>query len=202
MSRPTDWPRLHRKERQGSRSKAGGRVVQRLLKRTAAGAATLFVVASGGSLFAQAQDFSGTWKLDKAASRFTLPAFSGGRGGTAVDWLFITHAANGTLVIGSETNGIKAWSYMPGHEGTIPVGRDSTMMVTSRWEGGRIIVEGNRSDLGMREVLSLSPDGQTLTIEVTTTMPDGERVNVLVYAKRHRVGPCETWATPCKEFPQ
>ena len=122
MSRPTDWPRLHRKERQGSRSKAGGRVVQRLLKRTAAGAATLFVVASGGSLFAQAQDFSGTWKLDRAASRFTLPAFSGGRGGTAIDWLFITHAANGTLVIGSETNGIKAWSYMPGHEGTIPVG--------------------------------------------------------------------------------
>ena len=151
---------------------------------------------------AQTPDFSGMWTLDRDASQFTVPAFSGGRGGDDVDRLFITHAANGTVIIGTETNGLKAWSYTPGRELTIPVGRDTTMRAASRWDGERFIAEGSQGDMTMHEVMALSTDGRTLTIEVTTTTPEGEANNRLVYTLGHPVGPCEAWAMPCKEFPQ
>ncbi len=151
---------------------------------------------------AQTPDFSGLWTLDRDASRFTAPAFSGGRGGDDVDRLFITHAANGTLIVGTETNGLKAWSYTPGRELTIPVGRDTTMRAASRWDGVRLIAEGRQGDMTMHEVMTLSPDGRTLTIEVTTNTQEGETNNHLVYRLGQPVGACEAWAMPCKEFPQ
>ena len=155
-----------------------------------------------GLASAQRPDFSGMWTLDREASDFTTPAFSGGRGGDDVGRLFITHAANGTVIVGAETNGLKAWSYTPGRELTIPVGRDTTMRAASRWDGERLVAEGTQGDMTMHEVMSLSPDGDTLTIEVTTGMPAGETRNRLVYRADRPVGACETWAMPCKEFPQ
>lgn len=155
-----------------------------------------------GFAAAQRPDFSGMWTLDRAASDFTAPAFSGGRGGDDVGRLFITHAANGTVIVGAETNGRKAWSYAPGREMAIPVGRDTTMLAASRWEGGRLVAEGALRDMTMREVMTLSPDGGTLTIEVTTGTPAGETRNRLVYRSDGAVGACETWAMPCREFPQ
>ena len=151
---------------------------------------------------AQMPDFSGMWTLDRDASEFTAPAFSGGRGGDDIDRLFITHAANGTLIVGTETNGLKAWSYTPGRELTIPVGRDTTMRAASRWDGARLIAEGRQGDMIMYEVMFLSPDARTLTIEVTTTTSEGETTNRMVYTLGQPVGPCEAWAMPCKEFPQ
>ncbi len=151
---------------------------------------------------AQRPDFSGMWTLDRDASTFTAPAFSGGRGGDDIDRLFITHAANGTLIIGAETNGLKAWSYTPGRELTIPVGRDTTMRAASRWDGDRLVAEGRQGAMTMYEVMSLSPDGRTLVIETHTTTLEGETHNWLVYALGQPVGPCEAWATPCQEFSQ
>ena len=86
--------------------------------------AVLLCATSGGRVL-DAQEvarpnFSGWWTLDREATTLTPPAFSGGRGGTDVDRLFITHAANDTVIVGPETNGLKAWSYTPGREGTIP----------------------------------------------------------------------------------
>ena len=98
-------------------------------------AALVIVIVGAAPVLAQSPDFSGMWTLDQDASDFTPPAFSGGRGGADVGRLFITHAANGTVLIGAETNGRKAWSYTPGHELSIPVGRDTTMMAASRWQG-------------------------------------------------------------------
>ena len=155
-----------------------------------------------GLASAQGPDLSGMWTLDREASDFTAPAFSGGRGGDDIGRLFITHAANGTVVVGAETNGLKAWSYTPGRELTIPVGRDTTMRAASRWEGDRLVAEGAQGDMTMHEVMWLSPDGGTLTIEVTTGTPAGEIRNRLVYRSDRPVGACETWAMPCKEFPQ
>ena len=43
-------------------------------------AAALAVLGSVTPLLAQSPNFSGQWKLDERASRFTAPAFSGGRG--------------------------------------------------------------------------------------------------------------------------
>ena len=50
-----------------------------------------------GSALAQRPDFSGMWTLDRDASEFSPPAFSGGRGGADVGRLFITHAKNGCV---------------------------------------------------------------------------------------------------------
>lgn len=169
-------------------------------RRGLAAAAGLLLAA--GSASAQRPDFSGMWTLDREASRYAAPAFSGGRGGDDIGRLFITQAADGTLIVGAETNGLKAWSYAPGRELVIPVGRDTTMRAASRWEGRRLVAEGTQGDMTMREVMALSPDGGTLTIEVFTSTPDGETRNRLVYRAGRPVGPCETWAMPCREFPQ
>lgn len=154
------------------------------------------------SVSAQEPNFSGMWTLDREASEFEPPAFSGGRGGSNVGRLFITHAKNGTVVIGAETNAAKAWSYTPGRELSIPVGRDTTMMAASRWEGTQLVAEGRQGDMEMYEVMSLNGTGDVLTIQVTTTTPEGQTMNRLVYTKDQPVGPCETWAMPCKEFPE
>ncbi len=156
----------------------------------------------GSQVAAQTPDFSGMWTLDRDASQFTAPAFSGGRGGDDIGRLFITQAANGTLIVGTETNGLKAWTFTPGRELTIPVGRDTTMRAASRWDGARLIAEGRQGDMTMYEVMSLSRDGRTLTIAVTTTTPEGETNNRLVYVLGQPVGACEASAMPCKEFPQ
>tara|TARA_B100000029_G_scaffold63975_1_gene57301 strand:- start:706 stop:1146 length:441 start_codon:yes stop_codon:yes gene_type:complete len=140
------------------------------------------------------------WTLDTDASSYTAPAFSGGRGGDDIGRLFITQAANGTVLIGAETNGLKAWSYTPGRELTIPVGRDTSMLVASRWDGERLVAEGTMGEMQMHEVMTL--DGDRLTIEVTTTTPDGEVRNQLVYRRNVPVGDCKQWAMPCKDFPQ
>lgn len=145
-------------------------------------------------------NFSGWWTLDPDATTLTPPAFSGGRGGADIDRLFITHAANDTVIVGPETNGLKAWSYTPGREGTIPVGRDTTMRAASRWDGARLVAEGTQGDLHMHEVMWLSADGGRLTIEVTTTTPEGVVANTLVYRRDRPVGACETWAMPCRDF--
>jgi len=162
--------------------------------------APVLLFACAVSAGAQQPDFSGYWTLDREASAITPPAFSGGRGGASIDRLFVTHAANGTLIIGTETNGLKAWSYTPGREGSIPVGRDTTMRAAARWEGTRLVAEGARGEMRMREVLTLGDGGRRLTIEVTTTTPEGVTANRLVYRKNQPVGACETWAMPCKDF--
>ena len=91
-----------------------------------------------------------------------------------MDTLHITQAANGTLIIGSEANGTKAWAYELDDDSTIPAGRDATMTVTSRWEGDMLVTEGSLAPMELKEVLSLSADGQALTVEVTTTAPGGD----------------------------
>lgn len=165
--------------------------------------AGLLFSALAGSVAAQSPDFSGMWTLNQDLSEVTQPAFSGGRGGKDTGRLFITHAANGTVVIGAETNGVKAWSFTPGAGPlAIPVGRDTSMLVVSRWDGDRLVAEGTQGDMTMHEVMSLSADGGTLTIEVATTTPDGETRNRLVYSMAPPVGPCKEWAMPCKDFPQ
>ena len=160
------------------------------------------VISFTAPVAAQRPDFSGMWTLDTEASDFTAPAFSGGRGGDDTGRLFITHAANGTVLIGAETNGVKAWSFTPGKELIIPVGRDTTMLAASYWDGSRLVAEGTQGDMTMHEVMSLSADGETLIIEVTTTTPAGVGHNRLVYTMDPRVGACKQWAMPCKDFPQ
>ena len=140
---------------------------------------------------APAPDLSGTWRLDQDASRFTPPMFSAGRGGGSADSLYITHA----------TNGAQAWVYRIGGESDVLWGQEGSLTVVSRWEDRRLVAEGGRGTEDdtehIREVFSLSADGRTLTVEVTTTTADRASTNLAVYTKASSVGPCEGWETPC-----
>ena len=172
------------------------------MKTTLARAAVLCLwVINVVSLSAQTPDFSGTWRLNHDASQFTPPVFSHGRGGASAESLYITHAANGTLTVGTETNGAQAWVYKVGGESDVLWGQEGSLTVAPRWDGRRLVVEGNRKTAGvgeyLREIFSLSADGQTLTVEIATTTPDGPRTNTVVYTKGNSVGPCEEWKTPC-----
>ena len=51
----------------------------------------------------QTPDLSGTWQLDVDASRITARLLRGGGNGGPADTLHITHAANGTLVVGNRS---------------------------------------------------------------------------------------------------
>lgn len=160
-----------------------------------------FVVAAS-SLYAQAPDFSGTWRLDDAKSK-VLP--TAGMFGLipagAPKTLHITQPANGTLVIESQINEGHSRIYKPGRDSTTPAGQGGAVTVTSKWEGKTLVSEGafkapNGDTTSVREVLSLA-DAKQLTLEVTT--PAG--TSTLHYMKIADVGPCDTWPTPCKRFP-
>ena len=74
------------------------------------------------------------------------------------------------------------------------------MRAAARWDGARLVAEGEQGEMRMHEVMSLSADGSRLTIEVTTTTPDSVMTNRLVYRKDRPAGACGTWAMPCRDF--
>ena len=74
------------------------------------------------------------------------------------------------------------------------------MRAASRWDGRRLIAEGTRGDMRMHEVMTLGNGGGRLTIDVTTTTPEGVAKSRLVYRKGQPAGACKTWAMPCKDF--
>ncbi len=65
------------------------------------------------------------------------------------------------------------------------------MTITSHWDGATLVSEGSRElsfgggdiTIEVRQVRSLSADGQTLTVEVTRTSPRGANTNTFVYTK-------------------
>jgi hypothetical protein len=152
---------------------------------------------------AQSPDFSGTWRLDRAASQINPASGLGGLGaGGAPDTLHVTHAANGTVVIGSEVNESQARAYRLERDSEFLVGRDRMVRVRSRIEGNRILVEGRQEEGGapvsLREVLTLAPTRDTLTIEIATITARGEAVTRLVYRPQLSAGSCQSWPTPCR----
>lgn len=162
----------------------------------------VFVAVLALPILAQSPDFSGTWRLDRPGSQINTASGLGGLGaGGAPDTLHVTHAANGTVVIGSQVNESQARAYRPGAESDFVVGRDAMVRVRTRVDGNRILVEGAQKEgapVSLREVLTLDPKGEMLTIEVTTTTASGEAASRLVYRKITSVGPCTSWPTPCR----
>ena len=165
--------------------------------------AAVFVLTVALQAAAQSPDFSGTWRLDKSVSKINPASGLAGLGaGGAPDTLHVTHAANGTLVIGSEVNESQARLYRPERDSEFLVGRDRMVRVRTRIEGNRILVEGRQEEGGppvaLREVLTLSPNRDTLTIEVVTTTAQGEAATTLVYKPTASAGACQSWPTPCR----
>jgi hypothetical protein len=165
------------------------------------------------SLLAQSAGFAGTWRLDASRSRIVETAGLAGLAASgAPPTLYVTQPANGTLVVESSINTSHARLYKPGGTTRMPlnVGPAGSLSLTSRWNGGALVAEGTReldatpapAPITLVEVLSVSPDGAALTIDVSTTSAAGETsTSRLVYTRTLDVGPCASWPTPCKVPP-
>jgi hypothetical protein len=166
-------------------------------------AAIAVLVFTAASLQAQAPDFSGTWRLDEAKSNVVATAgIVGLIPAGAPKTLHVTQAANGSLVVESQINEAHVRIYKPGRETGTPAGQGGTVTMTTKLEGRTITSEGafkapNGDTTVVNEVLTLSADGKTMTMQTTV----GQNASTLVYSKITDVGPCETWPTPCKRFP-
>ncbi len=155
--------------------------------------AALFVATSVMSVFAQTPDFSGTWKLDTDRSEIAAGRGGrrGGRGGGTPDTLVITQTATELTMEQSAGGQSRTLTYTLEGESSIPAGRGGNMTITSMWDGAMLVSEGSREvsfggggmTIETKEVRSLSADGQTLTVAVTRTTPQGANTNTLVYAK-------------------
>lgn len=141
---------------------------------------------------AERPNFSGTWRLDAEASDVTSPDGLAGLGAPAPENLYITQARNGALILSSRVNGAQPRNYIIGGENPLPApgGEDARMTMSSRWEGRNLVNEGSGEVAGdplvVREVMSLSPDGRTLRLEITTTVAGTEATNTLVYIRAER----------------
>jgi len=169
----------------------------------------LACVIASSILQAPAPDFSGTWRLDEAKS--TVAAAAGIVGlipAGAPKTLHITQPANGTVVIESQINEAHVRIYKPGGETSTPAGQGGTVTMTTKWSDQALMSEGamkapNGDTTIVREVLSLSAEGNLLTMAVTTSAGTGgtSSTSRLVYTRITDVGACETWPTPCKRSP-
>jgi hypothetical protein len=148
---------------------------------------------------AQSVDLSGTWSLDRAASRIVREAGLTGLGASgAPDTLHITHAANGSIVIGSEINESQSRLYRIGGTSSLPLADGSLLPISSRVEGRSVVVEGGGAAGALKEVLTLSADGQGLTIAITASGAGASHTTTMLYKRQQSAGPCERWPTPCQ----
>lgn len=165
--------------------------------------AIVIAIAAGVALSAQSPDFSGTWRLDDAKSNVVATAgIIGLIPAGAPKTLHITQPSNGSLVIESQINEAHVRIYKPGRETSTPAGQGGSVTMTTKWDGRTVTSEGalkapNGDTTSVKEVLTLSADGKTMTLQTTV----GANASTLVYSKITDVGPCETWPTPCKRFP-
>jgi outer membrane protein assembly factor BamB len=186
-------------EARSSASQTGSRV-------TGAGRGSTRVVASGsaGTPAAAGQpSLAGSWSLDAATSKVSTQAgLAGLIAAGAPPMLYVTHPANGTVIVESPMNEGHVRMYQPGGKTTTPVGQGGTIAMTSRWEGGALVAEGtsvapNGTTVTVKESYSLSADGKVLSVSVTTSGA-GDAASALRYARIDDVGGCEKWPTPCK----
>jgi hypothetical protein len=167
------------------------------------------IVCAGSIASAQTPDFSGTWRLDESKSKVVATAgIIGLIPAGAPKTLHITQPANGTVVIESQINEAHVRIYKPGRESSTPAGQGGAVTMTAKWDGKSLISEGalkapNGDTTAIREAVSVSADGNVLTMEVTTSASakasaDQAVSSTMVYTRITDVGACETWPTPCK----
>ncbi len=139
--------------------------------------------------------FAGTWKLD-AANAAASPRLNGLSAAGAPPWLFVTQAANGTVIVEGPVNGSQSRIYKPGGTTTTDVLQGGTITMRAAWVGRTLVADGQVAPtsggaVAMKEVFSIS--GDVLTIDVT-----GDESGSLRYTRLSSVGACQTWPTPCK----
>jgi hypothetical protein len=71
--------------------------------------------------------------------------------------------------------------------------------VSARVNRNTLVVEGiGEGGATLKEVLALSPDGQSLTIAITAASAKGAGSSTLVYRRANKAAPCQSWPTPCR----
>lgn len=134
--------------------------------------AVAILVLNAAAIVAQVRDFSGTWRLNKEASQLTTGVGIAGLGaGGAPPTLYVTQAANGNVVVGSDINESQARLYQI----------DPSTGLAAAHEG-------------TSEQFTVSPDGKMLTVKISTTAAS----TTLVYTRKQSADPCEAWPTPCR----
>jgi outer membrane protein assembly factor BamB len=150
---------------------------------------------------APANPISGTWKLDQARSTVTSATLPGLIKTGAPQVLHITHAANGTVIVESQINESHARVFKPGSQTTTPMWPTGTITATSKWDGRALVSDGTQESTAgavrVKEVFTMSADGQTLTVTVTTG-EDAKTGSILVYTRQPAAESCKAWPTPCK----
>jgi len=163
--------------------------------------AVLFI-STGTTVSTQVPNVSGTWTLDRVNSEFPENRSerrgpgrnSGGRGGFGMrpaETLVIQQTAGSFKVEQQSGNRSTTMEYaLDGSQTAVEVGR-GTLTVTTSWDGQVLVITGTHNietrrgnlSLDISERNTLSPDGQTLTVERTLGTPRGERTSRLVYRK-------------------
>lgn len=160
------------------------------------------VILSAASLGYAQTNFAGTWVLDRSQSQ--LPPRH--PGATAPDAgqlppspLKLTIEQSGDVVKATRTvarenreRSLSESYTVDGAEHTFTGRRNSTVVTRATWDGARLRINSNRTMTGRsggeiqvsrESVWSLSPDGQTLTIETTFQGPRGQGTFKSVYQR-------------------
>ena len=136
-------------------------------------------------------DFSGTWTMDTAKSDPPLQGRGGGgggggRGGGAASVTITQTPTTLTVLQGPQTlqyklDGSASTNEMAGRGGP------TTAVSKARWDGTKLIIETTREIQGFslttKEVRSLAADGKEMTVESSTSTPQGDLNRKVVYSK-------------------
>ena len=154
------------------------------------------------AVVALAQDtkpnFAGEWTLDREKSEMGEPrpgaGGGGGRGrGMGMGSFSITHDGDALVVkrkveFQGEERTFESHYTTDGKENVNEGFRGSSVKSKTHWEGAKLVTEsvmetpnGTRET---KEVRSLSPDGKTMTVEVTSKGGFGEGTRKMVYNKK------------------
>jgi hypothetical protein len=154
--------------------------------------ATVLLVGLSAAAHAQRPDFSGDWQLDRDASTITTAWGLAGFSDFAPPRLHISQASDETLILSTRERGTETRAYEFDAETWVPAPGDdgARMLVRSRVRGASLVIEGHAmvdgEMIGIREVLSINRSGDTLTLQVTTTVAGQAETNTLVYKRARR----------------
>ncbi len=159
------------------------------------GLAAAFVLT--GMVFAQAKpDFSGTWTLDPAKSEMGGPGRGMGGGGMGGGGMMggpmtVTikqTAADLTIERKMGDQMMTATYKLDGSESVNKGMRGNDVKSTAKWDGSNLVITSTQENqqggaMQSTEVRSLSPDGKTMTVEMTRQTPRGEMKQKMVFNK-------------------
>lgn len=143
-----------------------------------------FLMAGLCALAATAQtkpDFSGTWKMDRAKSKFE-------RGGPDAITIKIEQKDGGiseVLTLGGNggERSVEAKYSADGKETDVAMG-DQTVKGSIKWEGEALIIAWKGDDRSFTRKCKLSADGKTLTLEVVNSGGGGTATDTVVLDKQ------------------